>query len=275
MNPAPQYDPSRANAAYSLRYSWTGWPSATTFATTPLEVIEQTKPAWESDGLRVLESRWTDELVQILFSTRPDISPVFVATRAKGRLDHALRAANVDMPFSRKVAVRSIGDNTRHDVEAYIERQVAKQHFVDPRWAETLAEFTIINDAVDLSQPAESARGRYWYNLHVVLVVERRYRITDPNILRRLRDGCFKIASKKQHLLSRVSVMPDHLHLALRSTPEESPNDVVFAYQNNLAHMVKLGRLWQDSFYVGTFGEYTTQAVHKKCINDTSSRNPH
>ena len=55
--------------------------------------------------------------------------------------------------------------------------------------------------------------------------------------------------------------MPDHLHLALRANPDECPNDVAFAYQNNLAYMANLGHLWQDSFYVGTFGEYTTQAI--------------
>ncbi len=268
--PEPQYDPRTADAAYQLRYSWTGWPSAAPFATQPVELIEATQPQWESDGLQVLESRWTAELVQILFSAQPDVTPVFVATRAKGRLDHTLREARPNMPFSRKVAVRSVGDNTRDDVEAYIERQVVKEQFVDPHWAAALAKFTVVNESVDLSQPTESARGRYWYNLHLVLVVDGRVRLSDQNIFRTLRDGCFKIAEKKGHLLSRVSVMPDHVHLALRANPDESPNDVACAYQNNLADMAKLGRLWQDSFYVGTFSEYTTQAIRRITSGETS-----
>lgn len=261
--PVPQYDPQIVDAAFQLRYSWTGWPSGSPFGTQPVELIEQTKPLWEAEGLRVLESRWTTELVQILFSATRGISPVFVAARAKGRLDHALRQAKLNLPFSRKVAVRSVGDNTRVDVEDYIARQVIKEQFVDPRWVDALGEFTVVNEAVDLSQPTESARGRYWYNLHLVLVVDGRCRLSDLNVFRTLRDGCLKIAAKKGHLLSRVSVMPDHLHLALRANPEESPNDVAFAYQNNLAYMAKLSRVWQDSFYVGTFGEYTTQAVRR------------
>lgn len=261
--PNPQYDPRTAAPAFQLRYSWTGWPSAKTFPVQPLALIEQTKQSWETDGLRVLESHWTSELVQILFSARPDISPVFLAARAKGRLDHALRQAKQNMPFSRKVAVRAIGDNTRDDVEAYIERQVTKEHFVDPRWETALAEFTVTNPAVDLSQPAESARGRYWYNLHLVLVIDGRYRLSDLKIFRTIRDGCFQIAAKKGHALSRVSVMPDHLHLALRGNPEESPNDIAGLYQNELAALTNLGRLWHDSFYVGTFSEYTTQAVRR------------
>ena len=59
--PVPQYDPRRADAAFQLRYSWMGWASDTAFATQPIELIEQTRPLWEADGLRVLESRWTTE----------------------------------------------------------------------------------------------------------------------------------------------------------------------------------------------------------------------
>ena len=129
--------------------------------------------------------------------------------------------------------------------------------------------FTVVNESVDLSQPTESARGRYWHNLHLVLVVDGRRRLDDLNAFRTIRDGCFKIAAKKGHVLSRVSVMPDHLHLALRAKPDESPNDVAFAYQNNLAYMANLGRLWQDSFYVGTFSEYTTQAIRSAARKET------
>ena len=261
MPPTPLYDPKIVRGAYQLRFSWTGWPSVPYFKQQPVELIQQTKPLWEQDGLRVLEYRWTDELVQILFSAKPTVTPVFVAARAKGRLDHALRQSRIEIPFSRKVGLRSIGDNTRRDIEAYIESQVAGERFVDPSFAAMLAEFTVADLTVNLAEPSESARGRYWYNLHVVLVVDGRFRVVDPKRLSLLRDGCHKIAAKKQHAISRLAVMPDHLHLALRPTIDEAPTDVVFAYQNNLAHMVGLGRLWRDGFYVGTFGEYTMQAV--------------
>src|SRR5262249_21473384 len=182
------------DAAYQLRFAWTGWPSSKRFTELPVQLIERTKPLWEQDGLRVLEHRWTEEMVQILFSTRPDVSPVFSAARAKGRLDHALRQEGLDMPFSRKVAVRSVGDNSRRDVEAYIERQVDKERFIDERFAKLITEMTVVNPQVDLSQPAESARGRYWYNLHLVLVVDGRVRLADLDLLRVLRDAFFTIA---------------------------------------------------------------------------------
>ena len=118
MKPAPLYEPRVEDAAYALRYSWTGWPSGKAFAQCPTNLIVDTKPLWEGDGLRVLEHRWTEELVQILFSCTPDVSPEFVAARAKGRLDHALRTAGIDMPFSRKVAIRAVVRRKRPSAEA-------------------------------------------------------------------------------------------------------------------------------------------------------------
>jgi hypothetical protein len=114
-------------------------------------LITDAAPLWETDGLRVLEQRWTPEFVQILFSVTPDVAPLLVTARAKGRLDHALRKSGLAMSFSRKVSLRSVGDNTRRDVEAYIERQVPRRQFVDPQTEARLAEFTIADETVDFS----------------------------------------------------------------------------------------------------------------------------
>lgn len=264
LKPQPLYDPSRVEGAFQLRYAWTGWPSGRAFASTPCEVLSTIKKDWEHDGLRLLESRWTISEVQLLFSARPHVLPVLLATRAKGRLDHALRTASLPVEFSRKGAVRSVGDNTRAEVEAYIERQVGKEHFVDPRFEHAMREFTVVNRSVDLSAPAASARGRYWYNVHLVLVVKERFRIVDLECLATIRDSCFRIADKKGYAISRLSVMPDHLHMALRGDHEQSPNEIVYAFQNNLAHALGQRHLWEDTFYVGTFGEYDMDAVRRR-----------
>lgn len=263
-SPRALYEPSQVDGAYRLRYSWTGWPSGKTFENTPAEILDEIVPLWEQDGLRLLEKRWAADKIQLLFSATPATSPVFLAARAKGRLDHALRAAGLQMRFSRKVAVRTIGDNTRKDVEGYIERQVAKERFADPRFEATMRQFTVVDPSVDLSVAGESARGRYWYNLHLVLVVVERYRIVDAKRLGTIRDWCFKIAEKKGYAISRLSVMPDHLHIALRGDHEQSPNEIVYAFQNNLAYAFGQTSIWENGFYVGTFSEYDMDAVRRR-----------
>lgn len=213
--------------------------------------------------MRVLEQRCTGTMLQILFSVLPSVSPQLLAMRAKGRLDHAVRKADAGVEFSRKLAVSSVGDNTRRDLEMYVAGQVQKEAFANSRFEESVRQLTIENEKVDLSAPAESSSGRYWYNLHLVLVVSERERITDLSALARVRDATQRIADKKGHSLSRVAILPDHLHLTLRPLISESANDVAFAYQNNLAHELGRKKVWQDSFYAGTFGEYTMQAVRK------------
>jgi len=261
MSPQTLFATFSEMLVHRLQYSWTCWPSAKTFGITPTHLLAEIAPLWANDGLQLLESRWTAEHLHLLFAASPSVAPTFLAARAKGRLDYALRKAGLSIPFSRKVSVRSLGENTRRDVEAYIEHQVEREQFVDPRFEQALCELQTKNDSIDLSQPAASAHGRYWYNLHLVLVTEGRWRIGDLELLRRLRDSALKIATKKQHLISRLSVMPDHLHAALRPRIEESPLDVVYAYANNLAHMASRGRLWQDGYYAGTFGEYSTHFI--------------
>jgi len=235
--------------------------------------LEETKQYWENDGLRLLESRWSPQQIQLAFSTQPDVAPVFLAARVKGRLQHAIRAAGVRFGgFSRKVAVRSVGDNSTEDVEAYIASQVSKEGFADPRCATQMAEFNVCCTEVDLKQPSESSQGRYWYNLHVVLVVAERNRIPDRRTLATIRDGCFRIAAKKGHSIARVALVPDHLHLALRGNIEQSPQEIALGFQNNLAYMLGQVRIWDNGFYSGTFSEYDFGAIRAAIRNKPSQQ---
>ncbi|MCA9210488.1 MAG: transposase [Planctomycetales bacterium] len=262
MPPTPMYSAAVA-PAYCLRYCWTGWPSDVALPPVPTNLLESIQPAWESDGIRLLESHWVADKVQLTFSTTPQVAPEFLAARVKGRLAYALRQSGQHLAFSRKLAVRSLGDNTRKIVESYIERQVANGRLADPRFTQRIEQFTVTMPQVDLSRPYEVKRGRYWCNLHLVLVVEQRGRMHEQRVLETVRDGAFRVACKKGYAISRLAVMPDHLHVALRAVPSHTPEQVALAFQNNLAYLVGC-RLWSDGYYVGTFGEYTMNAVRRE-----------
>ena len=94
-----------------------------------------------------------------------------------------------------------------------------------------------------------------------MIVTEERWRCTEPRWLATAREQSFRIAEKKGYGISRLSVMPDHLHLSLRGNIEHSPEQVALAFMNNLAYALGLTRVWRDSYYVGTFGEYDMNAV--------------
>jgi REP element-mobilizing transposase RayT len=149
-------------------------------------------------------------------------------------------------------------------VEAYIRNQVANEELADERFRELLTSFTVVDPQVDLSVPTETNSGRYWYNLHIVLVVSDRYRIGEATTLARIRDTVLRICATKGYAASRTAVLPDHLHLAVRGAVEETPETMALAFLNNLAYILGQRPWWQAGYYAGTFGEYGMAAVRQK-----------
>lgn len=258
-----RYTAHNLSPAFALHYDWTGWPTAgTTLPPETVAVARETASLWEKDGLRLLKPHATAEMVQILFSVTPKVSPTFFCMRVKGRLQHALRKCGTPVDFSRKVSFRSLGENTSDVVEHYIRGQVGKADFADPRFRETMRRFTVVSDDARLAEPSESNSGRYWYNLHLVLVVADRFRVTDPEQLGRIRDAAFAVAAEGGHRIAALSVMPDHVHMALRGNIEHSPEEIALVFQNGLARAAGC-RVWQDGFYVGTFSEYDLHVIRR------------
>lgn len=167
------------------------------------------------------------------------------------------------MTFSRKVSFRSLGENIRGAVEGHLGKQVRKEGFADPRFAKRMEAYTVERDEVDLAQPVATNSGRYWYNLHLVLVVDGRWRIADYGVLAKIRDSTLRIADKKGYRLKAVSVMPDHIHAALGGDIEKSPEEMALAFLNNLAYAPGQNRVWQDGYYTGTFSEYDMKVVRR------------
>mgnify|MGYP000897751410 CR=1 FL=1 len=116
---------------------------------------------------------------------------------------------------------------------------------------------------VRLQEPTATKRGRYWYDLHLVFVTEQRERFVDDSSLQRFKLTCEKNAQKKGYLLGSFSVMPDHLHLALRGNVEESPEEIALGFMNNIAFAFGQRAVLRPSYYVGTFGDYDMGAVRE------------
>lgn len=266
MSIEPYYTPERTKCAYRLYYSWLGWPSMNT-ALPELEgpAIADLRDAWEVDGIRLLERAYSPREVRMLSSVKPSVSPVLFTARMKGRLDHAMRQRQACVKFSRKVAMVSVGNNIQAVVERYVANQARKEPLADPRSNVFLQQFTVVDSTVDLAMPTCSNAGRYWYNLHLVLVTRNRIRILDARRLGMLRDGCLRVAATRGHQISRLAVVFDHLHIALRGAIDQSPAEIALCYMNNLAYLLREDALWQPSYYVGTFGQYDLGAIRLNC----------
>ncbi len=256
------YSATNLGLPSSLAYSWSAWPQdGTTFsAGLPDSLRSDLAEAWNMDGMSLQSLRLTPTLVQATFRVVPEVSPVFCATRAKGRLQHAMRCAGQPCAFSRKVSVRAIGHNITPTVVRYVRDQLDHVDLADPRYVEQLSRCAFEDASVDLDTPVELKRSRYWYGLHIVLVTAERFRMGGTVFLSRLRDALGDAVRRQKSQPRSLAIMPDHVHLAVKGDPQRAPAEIGVSIQNDSAHVAGC-RLWQDSFYVGTFSVYDLNAI--------------
>ena len=185
---------------------------------------------------------------------------MLLVQRLKGRLQYLLRP-RITNAFQRNYALRSVGSANRKAIDAYIAGQLEHHPMADARVAAQFREFQFFDETVDLSEPARTSHAIYWYNLHIVLVNDGRYRDIDPKRNEQRCQAIRQIAAKKRHALMRIGLLPDHVHIAIRAALEVTPQDVVFGYMNNLAYVVGMKPVLKFSYYVGTFGEYDLTVI--------------
>lgn len=257
----PVYTPANCTPAYELRWSLTLFANR---SLPPLEARLATfKEVVERDGVRILEHHFHEPSVwQFLLSTKPHVAPPAIVKSVKGRLQHLLQSTHPN-GFRRNFSLTSVGDSPREVVEAYVGSQLSHHRMADDRVQERLGRFQRQFPEVDLSEPLFSAHGRYIYNLHLVLVHDGRWKDADEGRLEKTSEMLLKAARRKGHRLSRVAVLPDHMHVTLGCGYEESPEEVALGYLNNLAFAHGMQPLYRFSYFVGTFGEDDLGAIRR------------
>jgi REP element-mobilizing transposase RayT len=238
MPPSPIYTAENCTAAYQLLWSFS------LFWREPMNSDDWRKPLsqqTEGDDVRLLRHRFArDGHSLFLVSTKPSVSPTEIARSIKGRLQYLVRDQR-PKAFQRNYCIRSIGSTRRDKLEAYLGSQVEHHPMADPRVAEQFAKYQICNPAVDLSQARFSHHAKFWYNLHISLVHEQRYREVDDRVWTKVCKMINMSSQKKGHLLSRAGILPDHLHMTIGCGLQESPQEIAVAYLNNLSSHSALG----------------------------------
>ncbi len=226
-------------------------------------------PAWLAalqdalgpDGIKILSHRFLPpDKSQFAVSTLPAVSPQSIVQRVKGRLQYVIRDEN-PKAFQRNFAIRSFGAEQRQVVEAYVRKQTQKHPCAQPQFQEFLEQIQVVDPQVDLSKAIQSSHGLYWYNLHVVLVNEDRWRIRNKHTLTQVRDCMLHSAKKRLCRVSVLGVLPDHVHVAMGCPFDSSPLELVLSFMNNLAWVHGMKPVLQYGAYMGTFGEYDQRSL--------------
>lgn len=250
------YSPETVRIVNNLKFDWSGWILEHFPETLPL-ALESCSELWENEGFTLCKWKVAGNKCHCLFNVSPTVVPTFLTQRVKGRLQHALRKLGTPVKFKRNFGFRSLGDNDCEIVRGYINRQVAKSDYLDPRFKDWLDQFHYTANQKFLKDPFVNAHGFYWYHLHVVIVIkDRRFPMTRDETFQTVRKICLETAAGNGHCIAALSVMPDHIHMALRGNVAMSPQDICLNFMNSLS--VALGdiRCWDEKCYAGTFGSY-------------------
>ena len=255
---APIYTSDNCKFAYQLRWSLTlFWRSPPTSD----EWLSTLRSATKADGIRILQHRFgRNDCSLFLVSTRPDVAPSKILWSVKGRLQHLL-GNQTSRAFQRNYDLQSIGSTRGEKVETYVAAQLKQHPPANHRMLGLFDDLQIVNPEVDLLQPRFTAHGRFVCNLHLVFVHDGRWSETRKEVWVAVREMIRKASSAKGHLLSRVGIVPDHLHMTLGIGPDDKPQDVALSYMNNIAFVHGMKPVFMHGCFMAGFGEYDLGAI--------------
>lgn len=115
------------------------------------------------------------------------------------------------------------------------------------------------------------------YDINYHLVWCPKYRkpiLEEANVKEFLKDQIHTIAATKECEVLALEVMPDHIHLFISTTPFDSPTGIVKVFKGvtalrlfkkfpELRGKYWKGKLWSPSYYVGTAGHVSAEAIQR------------
>lgn len=259
--PEPLYTATNCCVAYQLHWS------LSLFSTQAVPA----KDSWwrtlaeaaSADGVCLLECHTADaERIQFFVSSRPESTPSGIVRSIKGRLQYLVRDA-IPQLWRRHYSITSVGAANNDVLQGYVSRQVEHHPMADPRVTERLRRFQFHDPSIDLAALRASAHGRFAHSLHVVLENADHLCDTREEWLVVTRDMVVAACRKKGWLLSRLGLVGNHLHALLGGDVAEAPREIALSLMNNLAFAHGMKRVFEHSFYVGTFGCYDHGAIRR------------
>lgn len=123
----------------------------------------------------------------------------------------------------------------------------------------------------------QSPHAAFDLNHHLVFVTYGRKSVFTSNLGAALSEYWLKVARKRGFAIDQISVVPDHVHLLIRSVPRMSIEACALTLLKNAQYFLVqrfphtlvdagLDQLWQPSAYAGTCGQVSTALIKKWLI---------
>ena len=273
-------------AAYQLRHHF-GWYAFQRDSLFAPEEIQSTIRRTISEvatryGYHVLVLELEPNAIRCLMSLVPANCPSEVTRVIKGNLSSQLRHLVPGKVWSRGWFVRSNGNVCRETVEGYVAKQREHHREIPTR---VKSQFCVKSYSSHLDQDIirTGQHAAFQNSYHFVFCVCGRRELVDAVVGNELQKYWLQFMSQAGWSCSELSILRDHVHLAVSLPLDVSPEAVAFRMLNNAEYWfakrwnaelesANVESLFQSSYYVGTYGEASTAqiAAYLSNLNDPS-----
>lgn len=228
----------------------------------------------EPVGIKILELRADERNLLMLVSLLPTESVSVCASKLKGRLSKWLRMrsglSEAESLLGRGYFACTSGHNTKADVTGYLDKQPAHHGYARrvlppvfiKEWAPAPADDERLN-------PAHAMAA---LQFHVVLAVANRHGVFGDESGPVIAEDWRILGNEEKFSLLKVSFVPDHIHVAVRTHPAVVPVNLVARLMQSAQermlrdfpeHLIQaeLSRLWPNGAYLGSYGDITSKRV--------------
>lgn len=219
---------------------------------------------------RLLESDLSHNQLRLLLSLKPqqDLSTVVKTLKANSSREAGKQFNVVPPVWARGYWARGVGRVRIKQVRNYLDEQ-AEHHSYASRLRPPVFRYRTI-DPVVLS----AAHVDFDLSHHFVLATKYRKGVFTSDSGHALADYWLSVAMKRQFAIDQLTIVPDHVHLIVRTVPSMSIETCALLLMNNGQHFIgrnfpeslitnRIDQLWQASAYAGTIGDYTTASISR------------
>jgi putative transposase len=215
-----------------------------------------------------LETKVHEANFRCLLSLRPahDLSTVIEKIKGNASRECGLQLQLAAPLWARGYLARSVGRVNVSVVKRYIEQQ-AEHHGYAMRHHPPVYRYRA-------ASPVElrASHASFDLNHHLVFSTRRRAAVFDAALGKELSDYWLRVAAKYGFAIDRLTILPDHVHLLIRTVPKLDLAACALALMNNGEYFLvsqhpqilpaeKIDQLWQPSAYAGTCGDVSTALV--------------
>jgi REP element-mobilizing transposase RayT len=234
----------------------------------------------EPYGIHTLECVSDSRQVLMLVSLQPRETISACASKVKGQtskwLAGALRLEAPTQLLARGYFACTSGKSTRTQVEEYLAQQGEHHGYASrPLPPVYVATFDPISEEDTRLQAHHAFTVLHF---HLVLATWKRHGVFGPPEAQAVAARWRALEQEGRFALRKVSFVPDHVHVAVRTHPAVAPADLAVILMNAAQQVVwerfaasaigaRVERLWLPSAYVGAYGDLATPQIQKYLTN--------